>query len=78
VRSRIYRWYRELQAVEARLRAAVPKRDLGELRAELDRIDDEVAQVSVPLAYADALYHLRQHIRLVRDKLDSDRAAPPA
>ena len=78
VRSRIYRWYRELQAVEGRLRAAASKQELGELRAELERIDDEVARVSVPLSYADALYHLRQHIRFVRDKLDSDRAAPPA
>ncbi len=36
---------------------------------DLDRIETEVAQINVPLSYADELYDLRRHIELVRTKL---------
>jgi hypothetical protein len=36
---------------------------------ELDRIELEVQQVKVPLSFTDQLYHLRQHIDLVRREL---------
>jgi TRAP transporter TAXI family solute receptor len=74
VRSRIYRWYRELQAVDDRIRAAGPAYNLERLADDLTRIEDEVMRVSVPLAYADALYDLRLHIAFVRDKLHEAKA----
>ncbi len=74
VRSRIYRWYRQLQAVDGRIARAGPAEDLQALAKELARIEDEVARVSVPLAYADALYHLRLHIAFVREKLQEAEA----
>ena len=74
VRSKIYRWYRELQAVDDRLEELGTMAQVGRSLAELDRIETEVMQVSVPLAYADSLYHLRQHIDFVRAKLK--RAEP--
>jgi TRAP transporter TAXI family solute receptor len=74
VRSRIYRWYRELQEIDERARAAGPADDLERLTSELDRIEDEVRRVSVPLAYADALYHLRMHIAFVRQTLHGSEA----
>jgi len=35
----------------------------------LDALDAQVLKVSVPLAYADELYALRNHIQLVRKKV---------
>ncbi|MFT7078144.1 MAG: hypothetical protein ACJA0P_004171, partial [Planctomycetota bacterium] len=38
---------------------------------ELDRFDDELTSVSVPLSYADELFHLRLHLRMVPEDLQS-------
>ncbi len=69
VRSRIYRWYKNVQAVDVGLRDEQSPERLGELMAELDRIEGELSKISVPPAYADQLYTLRVHINLVRGKL---------
>lgn len=75
VRKRIYRWYREVQAVEDGLDSETEP--LSALCAELDRIEEEVKQVSVPLAYADSLYQLRSHIELVRGRLRKSATEAP-
>jgi TRAP transporter TAXI family solute receptor len=69
VRSKIYRWYRDLNVVDRGLyeEAALPR--VGRYLAELDKMEQEVAKVSVPLSYAEELYHLRVHINLVQKKL---------
>jgi TRAP transporter TAXI family solute receptor len=74
VRSRVYRWYgqlRELDPGSGALDAAERERRL----IDIDRIEQEVTGVSTPLSYAAELYHLRLHISLVRQKLQS--ATPP-
>ena len=65
IRSRVFRWYGRLRAVEA----AQGQRDTAALLAELDDIERRVGQVTVPLSHADALYALRSHIQLVRRRL---------
>jgi TRAP transporter TAXI family solute receptor len=69
VRSRIYRWYRDVQAIDLETSGQrVPE----QLRSLLDRLDDiekEVDKISPPLAYTDQLYNLRSHINLVREKI---------
>ena len=65
VRSRIYRWYARLRAVDA----AVGKRPADELLRELNDIESRVADVTVPLAYADELYALRRNIQMIGDRL---------
>jgi len=67
MRSRIYRWYDELEQAERRL--ASGERDAEWVHEELDRIELDVQQVKVPLSFTDQLYHLRQHIDLVRRQL---------
>ena len=74
VRSRIYRWYRDLSAVEISVDAGVG--DPAMALKELDRIEQEAARVEVPLSYTDELYNLRLHIQLVRDKIDKRHGAP--
>jgi TRAP-type uncharacterized transport system substrate-binding protein len=71
IRSRIFRWYGQLRAVEG----AIGERPLKELLDELDGIEQRVGQISVPLSYADELYALRSHIGLVRQRLASAPAA---
>lgn len=67
IRSRVFRWYAQLRAVEE----AQGSRPLDSLLKELDDIDQKVGQVRVPLSYADELYALRSHIQLVRRRLGS-------
>jgi hypothetical protein len=71
VRSRITHWYRELQAVDLMVMESEDREKNVEYLAELERIDREVARVSVPLSYASELYSLRMHIAHVRKKIES-------
>ena len=73
IRSRIFRWYRDLRQVEDDLaRRAAPATDLLE---RLDRLDGKVERVMVPLAYTDELYALRSAIALVRERVLAVRGA---
>ena len=67
IRSRVFRWYRQLREIEeaANGKDARP----AELLPRLDQLEHRVEQVSVPLSYADELYALRGHIDMVRKKL---------
>ena len=72
IKSRLYRWYGQLRAVEQALdEADGPRR--AQVRAELlQRLDDIEARVnrmSIPLAFADGLYGLRSHINFVRQRV---------
>jgi TRAP transporter TAXI family solute receptor len=73
VRSRIFRWYRNLRLIEAEVEDK--ERSRAELLASLDKLEGHVAAINVPLSYADELYRLRQHIHLVRQRLEFGDAA---
>jgi len=77
VRSRVYRWYGQLRGVEQDLAAG--GEDAAALRQSLldrlDRIEDRVNQMSIPLSFADELYGLRSHINFVRQRV---RGGPDA
>ena len=65
VRSRIFRWYRQLREVEE----AIGLRPNADLLRDLEAIERRVEHVHVPLSYADELYSLRTHIRMVAERL---------
>ena len=65
VRSRVFRWYRQLRRIEDN----IGERNRKELIAERDKLEAQAKRVVVPLSYADELYALRTHIDLVRAKL---------
>jgi NMT1-like family len=67
VRSRVFRWYAHLRAVEQALERQAPAMD--RLRAEIERIDGQVERIGVPLSYTHELYELRSHIDLVRKRI---------
>ena len=67
VRSRVFRWYGRLREIENDMTSGhVPTTDLA---LALDALEAQVLKVSVPLAYADELYALRNHIQMVRGRL---------
>jgi TRAP-type uncharacterized transport system substrate-binding protein len=73
VRSRVFRWYAQLRAIEDSL----GDHSREALLQELVEIESRVKRISVPLSYADQLYALRSHIHLVRRRLLSETAEPP-
>ncbi len=73
VRSRIFRWYGQLRAVENEQ----GERATDDLMRELDAIEAKVEHVAVPLSYADELYSLRSHIQLVRRRLQNPQEGTP-
>lgn len=78
VKRKVFRWYRELKAVEIEARLHSDKRDTTELLARLDEIEDGVDATKVPLTYWDYVYTLRGHIGMVRARLTNTVAAPVA
>lgn len=72
VRSRIFRWYGELKAIEKQVGELASSDGSDERRGlteRLSELDSRVTGLNVPLSYADEVYFLRQHIDLVRAKL---------
>jgi len=75
MRSRINRWYKDLQVIEIELQSRGPVADVTAELEKLDRLEANVGRLSVPLSYANPLYALRTHIALLRDELR--RGQPP-
>jgi TRAP transporter TAXI family solute receptor len=72
IKSRVYRWYGQLRAVEQALDEADGERReqvCAELLKRLDEIEARVNRMSIPLAFADGLYGLRSHINFVRQRV---------
>ncbi|MDP2004062.1 MAG: TAXI family TRAP transporter solute-binding subunit [Rubrivivax sp.] len=67
LRSRVYRWYAHLRAIERALEE--PGADLAALRERLERLDAQTENIGVPLSFTNELYDLRGHIHLVRKRL---------
>jgi TRAP transporter TAXI family solute receptor len=72
VRSRVYRWYGKLRAVEQAIddvptdkRTTVYQEQLR----RLDEIEEKANHVTIPLSFAEELYGLRSHINLVRKRI---------
>ena len=65
VRKKIYKWYDEIQIIDQSANELVTEKNLEICLANLDKIEDEVRTVEVPLGYAYELYVLRQHIELL-------------
>jgi hypothetical protein len=71
-RSRIFRWYRELLAIEQHLLTEVAPEKRKELLEKLDNIEAEVHRMKVPASFADQFYGLRVHITFVHARLMSE------
>jgi TRAP transporter TAXI family solute receptor len=73
VRSRIYRWYGQLRAVERAVEEAEPETRRQVLDEQIERLNDierRVNRLTVPLSFAEELYGLRSHIEFVRKRIE--------
>jgi uncharacterized protein len=75
VRRRIIYWYRELKRVEARIGPQSGRDQIATAMGEIDRIDDAVNRLPVPLGFTNQLYDLRQHIDVARRRLSTLKPA---
>jgi TRAP-type uncharacterized transport system substrate-binding protein len=71
VKSRIYRWYGVLIAIERGAMNETSEQERTMLLEKLDAIEESVNKLKMPLAYADQFYVLREHIGFVRARLVS-------
>ncbi|MGF6729118.1 hypothetical protein OKW50_001199 [Paraburkholderia youngii] len=69
VRSRIYRYYGSLIAIERHALAGATDEERTQLLGQLDEIEAALNHLRMPLAYADAFYVLREHVGFVRSRL---------
>lgn len=69
VRSRIMKRYRDVVEADQLLGHGPSPAECADLLARLDQIEQEVRGLKVPLGYADAHYHLRLHVDLVRRRV---------
>ncbi len=74
VRSKVFRCYGELKYLEEDLRHHFDPARLADYRARLDALDEEATRLHVPLAFADLVYTLREHVNLVRHILEKSEA----
>ncbi len=72
IRSKVYRWYDQLQKVDDQTRVSELSEEQSEyLTQELDRISEEVSRLHTPLSNADQLYNLLVHIDLIKKTVQS-------
>lgn len=72
MRSRIYKWYGALMAIEREMFGETTDEKKDGIRKRLDEIQQAVDNLHPPLAFADQLYVLREHIGWVRARLVGD------
>jgi TRAP-type uncharacterized transport system substrate-binding protein len=71
IKSRIYKWYGVLIALERGISTSTgnEEEDRAQMLQQLDRIEESVNRLKMPLAFADQFYVLREHIGFVRNRL---------
>jgi TRAP-type uncharacterized transport system substrate-binding protein len=80
IRHRIRRLYGELRLLDERLKTAGGRDDVSGIAAALEHLEEHANGLKVPVAYANQLYDLRQHIGVVRASLNrhADKGAAGA
>jgi hypothetical protein len=72
IHSRIYRWYRQLRAIE---QAVADGESLQDLQPRLERLRQELQNVEVPLSYMRERYDLLVHIHLLENQAAAKKKA---
>lgn len=69
VRSRVFRWYGEIQYLEEELAREPAAVNEAAILARLDEIERGVTRTRVPKAYSHFIYNLRTHLDVVRNRI---------
>jgi len=69
IRRRIYRWYGELKYLEIQVLTGQGGDSRAALLHQLDQIEHKVTHAVLPLAFSEHAYMLKEHIELVRRKV---------
>lgn len=69
IRRKIYLWYSVLKENDQKLAAGITGPEIDEQLKRLDEIERQIAFVEVPLSYIGEIYHLRLHLRMVKEEL---------
>ena len=76
VNKRLWHWYDELKKLEIAM-ADAPQ-DHEKHVAEIERIEDAVSSIPIPLQYSEQHYNLRSHVDFVQRRLLAAREAAPS
>jgi len=71
IKSRINRFYFNLDEVEEKLSRVPSDEELNKMLATVQALEKEAASTVVPVTYMNDLYHLRRHISLVENRVRS-------
>jgi len=74
IRSRLYRWYGVLMKIEREMAKNTADVEIEKIKKTLEEIELAVNTMSMPLAYADQLYVLREHIAMVKLRFEQKHA----
>jgi TRAP-type uncharacterized transport system substrate-binding protein len=70
IRHRIRRLYGELRHVDEQLRTVRGREGVSRIAVALEHLEEQANSLKVPIAYANQLYDLRQHIGVVHERLN--------
>lgn len=70
-RRKFFRWYADLRSLDLEVSERPQPERMTEYRFQLDRIETAVNQIHVPLAFYRDAYALKEHINMVRGRLNA-------
>jgi len=70
MRRRILHWYRELKDLENSLPKTAALDLIERKEQELERIEESVQKISVPIHFSADLYNLRDHVEFVKRRIE--------
>lgn len=71
IRARIYRWYKHLREIDQLLYKGDLPSNIADEISRLEKLEDELARVEVPLSYSSELYELHMHLRYMIERLQA-------
>lgn len=76
MRRRILNWYRQLKNLESTLPKEASLDVIEQKELELERIEEGVRKISVPIHFSADLYNLRDHVEFVKRNIANLRHGP--
>ena len=70
-RRKIYMWYKELRHIDQKTIQGMSKDEARQSIDLLQQLEQQIAQVGVPLSYMEEYYNLRLHLNLVRSRVQA-------